>query len=84
MSIGDVAEQASELYRQLEAAGVSVLFDDRNERPGAKFADAELMGLPYRVTISERLLAEDKLELTVRRDGTTVLLTREELIAKIA
>ncbi len=84
VSIGDVAEQASELYRQLEAAGVSVLFDDRNERPGAKFADAELMGLPYRVTISERLLAEDKLELTVRRDGTTVLLTREELIAKIA
>lgn len=84
VSIGNVAKEANELYETLEAAGVSVLFDDRDERPGAKFADADLMGMPYRVTISERLLAEQKLELTVRNSGETELLTLEELLGKIA
>jgi prolyl-tRNA synthetase len=84
VSIGNVAEQATELYEKLEAAGVSVLFDDRNERPGAKFADAELIGLPYRVTISERLLGEGKLEFTRRNGGETELLTLDELLATIA
>lgn len=87
VSIGDVSEQANELYEQLQAAGVSVLFDDRAERPGAKFADAELIGLPYRVTISERLMEEEKFEFTSRggeNRGQTVLLTREELLARIA
>ena len=83
VSIGDVSEQASELYEELQKAGVSVLFDDRDERPGAKFADAELIGLPHRVTISERLLAEDKLEYSHRATGATELLTLSELIAKI-
>jgi prolyl-tRNA synthetase len=84
VSIGDVAEQATELYEKLQAAGVSVLFDDRNERPGAKFADAELIGLPYRVTMSERLIGEDKLEFTRRNGGETELLTLDELLAKIS
>lgn len=84
VSIGNVAEHATELYEKLQSAGVTVLFDDRNERPGAKFADAELIGLPYRVTMSERLLAENKLELTVRNSGETELLTLDELLAKIA
>lgn len=84
VSIGDVNEQASELYSKLQSVGVTVLFDDRNERPGAKFADAELMGLPYRVTISERLLAEGKYEFTLRSTGETTLLTLEELLGRIA
>lgn len=84
VSIGNVSEQATELYKKLQAAGVTVLFDDRDERPGAKFADAELIGLPYRVTISERLLGEGKLEVTRRNGGETELLTLEELLAKIA
>jgi len=84
VSIGNVAEQASEAYEKLKAAGISVLFDDRDERPGAKFADAELLGLPYRVTISERLLGEGKFEFTRRSGGETELLTLDELIAKIA
>lgn len=84
VSIGDVEKQATEVYEKLQAAGVTVLFDDRAERPGAKFADAELIGLPYRVTISERLLGEEKLEFTVRNGGETTLLTLDELLAKIA
>lgn len=84
VSIGDVETQATELYEKLQAAGVSVLFDDRNERPGAKFADAELIGLPYRVTISERLLAEGKIEVSKRAGGEQELLTLDELLAKIA
>ncbi len=84
VSIGNVTEQATELYEKLQAAGVTVLFDDRDERPGAKFADAELIGLPYRVTISERLLGENKLEFTRRTGGDTELLTLDELLAKIA
>lgn len=84
VSIGDIETQATELYERLQAAGMSVLFDDRNERPGAKFADAELIGLPYRVTISERTLAEGKVEFSRRSGGETELLTPEELLAKIA
>jgi len=84
VSIGEVSAQATELYEALQAAGVSVLFDDRQERPGSKFADAELIGLPYRVTISERLLEAGKLEMTPRNGGETELLTLDELLAKIA
>lgn len=84
VSIGDVTEQANALYEKLKAAGVTVLFDDRDERPGAKFADAELIGLPYRVTISERLVAEGKVEFAKRTGGETEVLTPDELLAKIA
>ena len=84
VSIGDVDAQATELYETLNTAGITVLFDDRAERPGAKFADAELMGLPYRITISERLIGEGKLEFTRRNSGETELLTLDELLAKIA
>jgi prolyl-tRNA synthetase len=84
VSIGNVHEQATELYEKLQAAGVSVLFDDRDERPGAKFADAELIGLPYRITISERLIEQGKLEFSRRINGETELLTLDEVLAKIA
>jgi prolyl-tRNA synthetase len=84
VSIGAVEEEATMLYNQLHAAGVTVLFDDRDERPGTKFADAELIGLPYRVTVSERTLGEGKIEFSRRSGGEAELLTPEELLAKIA
>lgn len=84
VSIGNVTDQANELYEELQATGLTVLFDDRAERPGTKFADAELMGLPYRVTISERLIEQGKLELTYRNTSETELLTLAELLAKIS
>ena len=83
VSIGAVAEQTDALYDKLTSHGIEVLYDDRNERPGAKFADAELLGIPYRVTVSERLIAEQKFEYTPRKSGETELLTGEELLAKL-
>lgn len=84
VSIGaEGASKADGLYEQLQQAGVEVLYDDRDERPGAKFADAELMGIPYRITASDRLAGEQKYEFTTRTTGDTVLLTGDELLAKL-
>lgn len=58
---------AEELYGELLDAGVEVILDDREERPGVKFADAELIGIPYRVTVGPRGVGEGKVELTTRR-----------------
>lgn len=63
-----VAEEAERLYQQLQQQGYDVLLDDRNERPGVKFADIELMGIPHRIVIGERGLKEDVLEYRHRRD----------------
>ncbi len=87
VSIGEdprVGEQASALYEQFTTKGVEILFDDRDERAGAKFADSELLGIPYRITISDRLIDGGKFELTTRSTGETELLTPDELLAKLA
>ncbi len=77
------AAMADDLYMELEKADVEVLYDDRDARPGEKFADAELMGVPYRITASDRLAGDKKFEFTERSTGETVLLTADELIAKL-
>ncbi|MGE0653838.1 MAG: His/Gly/Thr/Pro-type tRNA ligase C-terminal domain-containing protein, partial [Alphaproteobacteria bacterium] len=58
-----------EAYAKLGAAGCEVLYDDRDERPGVKFADADLIGIPWRLVIGPRGLKDGKVELK-RRDGT--------------
>ena len=63
-----VAEAGEKLYVQLRQAGYDVLLDDRNERPGVKFADMELIGIPHRFVVSERGLAAGTLEYKGRRD----------------
>lgn len=84
VSIGeDGAREADALYRELSDAGVEVLYDDRDERPGTKFADAELMGIPYRVTVSDRGVAAGTFEYTERASGEMSVLTRGELLAKL-
>ncbi len=75
--------KADELYEDLSDRGVEVIYDDRDLRPGQKFADAELMGIPYRVTVSDRLLAEHNFELTARNTGETIILTRDALLDKL-
>ena len=63
-----VRAAAEELYGKLRAAGVDVLYDDRDERPGVKFKDADLIGLPVRVVVGAKSLADGKIELSLRRD----------------
>jgi prolyl-tRNA synthetase len=74
---------AENLYKKLTAAGVEVLFDDRDARPGEKFADADLIGIPYRVVVSEKTLAAGGVELKKRTEDATEIVTEEELLAKI-
>lgn len=82
--IGDKSVEAADaLYEDLKKSGIEVIYDDRDERAGAKFADAELMGIPYRVTISDRLLEAGQFELTMRASGETKSLTRDELFATL-
>ncbi len=75
--------KADELYKELSDRGIEVIYDNRDLRPGQKFADAELMGIPYRVTVSDRLLADNNYELTVRSSGETIILTRDTLLDKL-
>jgi prolyl-tRNA synthetase len=79
-----VRQQADALHDQLAAAGIDVLLDDRGERPGAMFADWELIGVPHRVVISERGLKEGKVEYQGRRDATPVALSPAALITRLA
>ena len=74
---------ADELYDTLQQAGISVLYDDRAARPGEKFADAELLGMPTRVTVSDRLLASGSYEVQDRATGTVRTLTLPQLLAII-
>jgi prolyl-tRNA synthetase len=69
-----VSEAAERLYRELGERGVEVLLDDRDERPGAKFKDADLIGVPLRVAVGARSLKEGKLEVKWRRDAQPTLI----------
>lgn len=84
VAIGETgARQADELYDKLAQKGVEVIYDDRNERPGAKFADAELMGIPYRVVVSDRLAERGVIELADRASGEVQELTVDQLLDKL-
>jgi prolyl-tRNA synthetase len=66
---GTVGEEAEKLYQGLSSAGVETLFDDREEAPGVKFKDADLLGSPLRLTLSNKTLKEKAAEVKVRRTG---------------
>ncbi|HEX7062477.1 MAG TPA: proline--tRNA ligase [Woeseiaceae bacterium] len=72
-----VTAAAEALYAELAGLGLEVLFDDRDARPGVKFADAELIGIPHRLVISERALDAGELEYRHRRDSESRMLKRE-------
>ena len=85
VQIGEQSKQlAEEIYKEFQAKGVEVLFDDREVRPGQKFADAELMGIPYRVTVSDRLMESDSFELVERVSSELKILNRDELLEELA
>jgi prolyl-tRNA synthetase len=76
-----VRETSDRLYEQLSAAGIEVLYDDRDARPGVKFADAELLGIPHRLVVAERGLEAGKLEYRHRRDTTSTEFAASEALA---
>ncbi|MEJ5139880.1 MULTISPECIES: proline--tRNA ligase [Acinetobacter] len=76
-------EAAEALYTELQAAGYDVLLDDRNERPGVKFSDLELTGIPHRIVIGEKGLDAGTFEYKGRRDAESVNLSKDDLMAKL-
>ena len=84
-------QKAEAIYEELKKAGVEAVIDDRNERPGVKFKDADLIGYPLRVVVGPKTLAEGKLEVKVRRTGEVQMLPIDsdyigaikELLAKL-
>ncbi len=76
----DVKAAADQLHDDLQAAGIDVMLDDRGERPGAMFADWELVGVPHRVVISDRGLKEGKVEYQGRRDPQASTIAAAELL----
>lgn len=75
----EIVAQADELYNQLTALGIDVLYDDRDVRPGQKFAEADLLGIPFRLVVSSKTLAEGKIELKARTADTAELTDIENL-----
>lgn len=75
-----VKDYGRKIMQALEAEGVEVLYDDRDLRPGEKFADSDLIGIPYRVVISEKTLQENKIEVRERRSGEVKIVGEVELV----
>src|ERR1700728_357411 len=76
-----VREVSDRLYAELTAAGIEVLYDDRDARPGVKFADAELLGIPHRLVVAERGLEAGRLEYRARRDSASTEFPQDEALA---
>lgn len=76
----EVVKAADDLYNDLTQNGTLVLYDDRDLRAGEKFADADLMGIPYRIVVSAKTIAENKFELKQRTSNKTTLVSKEDLI----
>ena len=80
---GTTTEVAERIYGELRAAGVEAIIDDRDARPGVKFSDIELVGIPYRVTVGPRGLAAGEVELTERATGDTVNVAIDDAAAQV-
>jgi prolyl-tRNA synthetase len=78
-----VGAAAERVYASLEEAGIAVLFDDRGERPGVQFADADLIGLPIRLTVSERSLKAGGVELKRRDSDESRVVGEEALVSEL-
>ena len=76
----EVKKEAEHVYEQLTDHGIEVLFDDRDLRPGEKFADADLIGIPLRLVISEKSMEQGGIEATERVDGSTKIVPESELL----
>jgi prolyl-tRNA synthetase len=79
----EVSRVADELYAELQGKGIEVLYDDRDERPGVKFKDADLIGIPVRLVIGAKSLKDGKVELSLRRDREKLLVSPTEAVGKV-
>src|SRR5690606_12968040 len=76
-------EVAEELYQQLQAAGIEVLYDDRDESPGVKFNDADLIGIPVRLTAGKRSLDQGGVEMKLRREAERSLVPLSDVVQSV-
>ncbi len=79
----EVVACADDLYARLEEAGIEVLYDDRSETAGVKFNDADLLGLPLRIVVSARNLAQDAVEIKARSESVAATVPREDLVDRV-
>jgi prolyl-tRNA synthetase len=86
LQVGDaqVSEVAERLYAELEKAGIEVLYDERDERPGVKFKDADLIGLPYRIAVGKKGVAEGVVELKARRSPEVLKVKIEDVVRVVS
>ena len=77
-----MSNAAEDIYNGLMAQGVEVLLDDRKERPGVKFKDADLLGIPLRIVVGKRLKEKDEVEITSRATGETILVKKNKAVKK--
>ena len=80
----DTDAACEQLYRELTAKGIDVLYDDLDERPGAKFATADLIGIPWQILVGPRGLAEGKVEVKKRADGSRELMSSAGAVERLA
>jgi len=78
-----VRSEVEKLYTDISDAGIEVLLDDRDDRPGVMFADMELIGIPHRIVVGERGLKEGNVEYRGRRDSQSQAVAVEEIVAFI-
>ncbi len=79
----NVMDEAEDIYDSMIAANIEVVFDDRDERAGVKFKDADLIGIPLRVTIGPKNLQQGKVELKIRKTGESQLIPLQDLLEKV-
>jgi prolyl-tRNA synthetase len=79
----ETASTAQQIYQRLRAAGIDTIIDDRAERAGVKFRDVELVGIPLRVTVGTRSLANGVVELTDRATGQTERVPVGEIVDRV-
>ena len=79
----NVRAAADDIYRQLRDAGIDAILDDRDERPGVKFKDADLIGFPLRIGIGAKSLANGQVEWSFRKDRAKQLGAADEVVARV-
>jgi prolyl-tRNA synthetase len=80
----EISKAAETVYQGLQKQGLDILLDDRDERPGVKFKDADLVGVPFRVTVGKGFVKDGTVEVRARRDGQTVTLPFPEVVVYLA